>query len=82
MPVYYNPYIDADATTAAADVYTIDIDKFELHMTPLKARAYWNDEVECYVWRWKTRMVPYGIPMHDGTDYLKGIIGFAVDLIA
>lgn len=80
MPVYYNPYIDSGATTGAAAIYVIDTSKFELHMTPLKARAFWNDENDCYVWRWKTRMVPCALPMHDGTDYLKGIAGFDIDI--
>ena len=81
VPVYYNPYIDTGATNAAAAIYIVDTDAFELHMTPFKARAYWNDEVESYVWRWKVRMVPMAIPKNDGTDYLKGIIGFDIDVI-
>lgn len=80
IPVYYNPYIDSGATKTATQIYVVDTNAFELHMTPFKARAYWNDEVESYVWRWKVRMVPMAIPLHDGTDYLKGIMGHDVDL--
>lgn len=81
IPVYYNPYIDTGATNAAAAVYMVDTSKFELHITPIKARAFWSDEQESYVWRWKTRIVPVALPMHNGTDYVKGIIGFDIDLI-
>ena len=55
---FFNEAFDSGATTAAAAVYMIDADSFELHMTPLHARAYWSDEQECYCWRWKTRAVP------------------------
>ena len=82
MPVFYNPYIDTTATSAAAAVYTVDMNAFELHATPLKARAYWNDEVDSYVWRWKIRAVPIAIPIKDAVpDYLKGIIGHDIDII-
>ena len=81
IPVFYNPYIDTGATNAAAAVYMVDTSAFEVHMTPLKARAYWSDESECYVWRWKCRMVPFSKPMYDGTDYVKGICGYDIDLI-
>ena len=82
LPWYYSPHVDSGATTAAAAIYMIDIDSFEIHMTPLKARAFWNDSQECYEWRWKCRCVPIGLPRWDGTDWTKGIVGFDVDLIA
>jgi hypothetical protein len=81
IPVFYNPYIDTGATNAAAAVYMVDTSAFEIHMTPMKARAFWSDEQESYVWRWKCRMVPVALPMHDGTDYVKGILGYDIDLI-
>jgi hypothetical protein len=82
MPWFYSPHVDSGATTAAAAIYMVDADSFELHMTPVKARAYWSDAQECYCWRWKTRLVPIGIPKWDGTDWTKGIVGFDVDSIA
>ncbi len=81
IPVYYNPYIDTGATNAAAAVYMVDTSAFEIHMTPPKARAYWENSNDCYVWKWKARMVPVAIPMHDGTYYVKGICGYDIDLI-
>ena len=81
LPVFYNPYIDTGATTAAAAVYLMDLSKFEIHMTPLKARAYFDNNTDCYVWKWKTSFIPMAIPMYNGTDYVKGIIGFDIDLI-
>jgi hypothetical protein len=80
-PVYYNPYVDSGATSAAAAIYMVDTSMFELHMTPIKARAFWSDEQESYVWRWKCRCVPVALPKWDGTDYVKAIVGFDVDLI-
>lgn len=79
-PVYYNYHYDSGASTDAAAVYMIQPDRFELHMNPLKIRSFWSDLQEKYVWRWKTRMVPVGIPMYDGTDWIKAIIGFDVDV--
>lgn len=81
IPIFVNPYIDTGATNAAAAVYMVDTEAFELHITPMKARAFWSDEQETFVWRWKCRMVPVAIPRYDGTNYVKGILGFDVDMI-
>lgn len=79
FPVFYSPHVDQGATLNAASIYMVDMEKFEAHMTPMKARMFWSDEQETYVWRWKVRCVPVSIPKWDGTDWLKGIVGFDVD---
>lgn len=78
-PVYYSPHVDSGATSSAAAVYMVDTSAFEYHMTPVKARAFWSNEQETYVWRWKTRCVPMAIPQWNGTDWVKGVLGFDVD---
>lgn len=78
--VYYSHQYDTGATVNAINIKMIQADKFELHMNPLKVRSFWSDLQETFVWRWKTRAVPVGIPMENSIDWVKAIIGFDVDM--
>ena len=73
-------YYDADASKDAVDIYMVDTSAFTIYQTPIIARAFWDDQTENFYWRWKTRGYLLSKPMHDGTDWVKGIIKCAVDL--
>jgi len=81
-PLFFCEYWDADATKDAVDVYMVDSTAFTIYQTPVIARAHWNPDTEHYYWRWKTRgvVLPSKI-RHDGTDWKKGMLKVAVDLV-
>jgi len=74
-------YYDADATANAVDVYMVDSSAFDIYQIPIIARAHFNEDTENYYWRWKTRGYLLANPMHNGTDWLKGIVKCTVDII-
>jgi len=74
-------YYDATATDHnSVDVYMVDTGAFTIWQTPLTARAFWDDRTENYYWHWRTRGYLLSKPIHDGTDWQKGIVMCTVDL--
>jgi len=74
-------YYDSTVTDHnAVDVFMVDTGAFTIWQTPLTARAFWDDKTENYYWRWKTRGYLLSKPLHDGTDWKKGIVMCTVDL--
>lgn len=74
-------WYDSNATKDVVDVFMIDASAHEIHQTPLMAKAFWDEKTENYYWRWKTRAYFVSNPIHDGTDWNKGIVKCTVDLI-
>jgi hypothetical protein len=71
FPITFTPFIDPDATTALADVYMVDESAFDLFMTPMKVRGFFNNDDEMFKWHWKTRAYLLPRPKWDDTDWKK-----------
>ena len=54
-PITFTPHIDPNATTVALAIYMIDESAFDLYMTPLTVRGFFDNNTEDFVWHWKTR---------------------------
>jgi hypothetical protein len=76
----FSPYYDIDATKDAVDVWMFDEMAYNIMMTPIRARAFYDDQLEAFMWHWSTRAVPSPNPLHDGTDYVAGKVKLAIDL--
>lgn len=70
-PITFTPYIDPDATIALADVYMVDERGFDIFMTPMKVRGFFDNNTEDFKWHWKTRAYLLSRPKNDGTDWIK-----------
>lgn len=79
-PTVFSEYYDSDATKDAVDVYMFDADAHNIATTPLKARAFFNNDTESFVWHWFVRAVYAADPRHNGTDYIRGAVKLAIDL--
>lgn len=73
-------YYDADATKDVVDLYMIDTGSFTIYQTPVRMASFYNEETEHIYWRWSTRAIPLSKPMHNGTDWKKGIVKCTVDI--
>ncbi|KKN56976.1 hypothetical protein LCGC14_0566980 [marine sediment metagenome] len=73
-PITFTPLVDPDALITAFDVYMVDETAFDLFMTPLKVRGYFENNTEYFVWHWKTRAYLLPRPKNDGTDWFKAIV--------
>lgn len=82
IPIIYSHHVDSDSTIAAADIYMVDASKFSYTMTPLRIKSFFDDNTEDWVWRWQTRFVLRPKPIHDGTEWLKGVAKCTVDMYA
>ena len=71
-PITFTPLVDPDATEDLADIYVVDEEAFDLFMTPLKVRGFFDNNTEDFVWHWKTRAYLLARPKYDGTEWLKG----------
>jgi hypothetical protein len=78
-PVIFSPWVDADSTTNASDVYMVDASKFAYTMTPIRIKSYFENGTDNWVWKWQTRMVLRPKPLYDGTEWLKGAVYSTVD---
>jgi hypothetical protein len=76
-PITFTPIIDPNATTNALALFMVDESSFDLFMTPLKVRGFFDSNTEDFVWHWKTRAYLLARPLHDGTEWLKGAIQIA-----
>ena len=76
----YCTYYDVDATTDACDVYMLDADAFTIVSTPLMFKAWKDENLEMYRYRWKTRAGLFAHPKHDDSYYIKGIIKCTMDI--
>ena len=79
MPVIFSEWIDANATKDAFDVYMVQRNAFDLFTTPMSVRGFFDNNTEDFVWHWKTRAYLLARPLHDGTDWLKGLVRCVVD---
>lgn len=78
----YSPYYDLDATTDACDVYMVDAEAFTIFQNPLNFKAWFDESLELYRYRWKTRAVMFAHPKTaDSTNYyIKGAIKCTMDI--
>lgn len=76
-PITFTPHIDPNATTNAMALYMVDESAYDLFMTPLKVRGYFDNNTEDFVWHWKTRAYLLPRPKFDGTEWKKGQIQIA-----
>ena len=72
--IVFTPHIDAAPTSAAFDFMMVDSTAFDLFMTPLKVRGFFDNNTEEFVWHWKTRAYLLTRPKHDGTEWYKGCV--------
>ena len=73
-PITFTPLVDPDAAINTFDVFMVDENAFDLFMTPLKVRGYFDNNTEDFVWHWKTRAYLLARPKNNATDWMKGII--------
>jgi hypothetical protein len=78
-PIIFSPWVDADSTVNASDVYMIDASKFAYTMTPVRIKTYFDDPTDDWVWKWQTRFVLRPKPLYDGSEWLKGAVYSTVD---
>lgn len=78
--INFHPLWDRDATKDAIDLYMIDTDMHDLFMTPIKARGFFDNNTEDFIWHWQTRLYLLSRPLNDGTDWNKGIVKCTVDI--
>ena len=57
----------------------VDRNAFDLHMTPMSVRGFFDNNTEDFVWHWKTRAYMLPRPKHDGTEWKKAIVKCVVD---
>lgn len=76
-PITFTPFIDPNATTNALAIYMVDENAYDLYMTPLNVRGFFDNNTEDFVWHWKTRAYLLPRPIHDGTEWKKGQIQIA-----
>ena len=73
-PITFTPLAHPVAAITDFDVYMVDEESFDLFMTPLKVRGFFENNTEDFVWHWKTRAYLLAKPKNDGTDWFKGIV--------
>lgn len=78
-PMVFSEWVDADATEDAFDIYMVDRKMFDMYSTPLRARGFFDNNTEDFVWNWNTRVVLAPRPLYDGTEWLKGQVKCTVD---
>ena len=76
-PITFTPLIDPNATEELADIFIVDENAFDLFMTPLKVRGFFDNNTEDFVWHWKTRAYLLARPKYNGTKWYKGAIQLA-----
>ena len=80
-PITFTPHVDPNATVNALDIFMVDESAFDLYQTPLNVRGFFDNNTEDFVWHWKTRAYLLPRPIHDGTEWKKGMISIlALDL--
>lgn len=79
-PLYFHEMWDSNATKDVVDIFMIDASAYDLYMTPLKVRGFFDDNTEDFVWHWKTRAYLLAKPKWNGTDYQKGQMKMVIDL--
>ena len=78
-PIVFSEWVDSDATEDAFDIYMVEKDAYDLFMTPMNVRGFFDNNTEDFVWHWKTRAYMLPRPKHDGTEWKKGIVKCVVD---
>ena len=73
-PITFTPHCDPTATTVSLDIFMVDENAFDLYQTPLNVRGFFDNNTEEFVWHWKTRAYLLPRPIHDGTEWKKGMI--------
>lgn len=73
-PITFTPLAHPAAAITDFDVFMVDEESFDLFMTPLKVRGFFENNTEDFVWHWKTRAYLLARPKNDGTDWFKGIV--------
>jgi hypothetical protein len=59
--------------------YIIDLSKVHLGMTDLKVDAFYSNKDHAYIWDFEVYMSALFDPLHDGTDYKKGVCSIDAD---
>lgn len=78
--INFHPLWDTNATKDAIDLFMIDVGSHDLFTTPIKARGFFDNNTEDFVWHWQTRLYLLSRPLNDGTDWNKGIVKCTVDI--
>ena len=78
-PIVFSEWVDSDATEDAFDIYMVDKSCYDLFMTPMSVRGFFDNNTEDFVWHWKTRAYMMPKPLHDGTEWKKGLVKCVVD---
>ena len=73
-PIVFSEWVDSDATEDAFDIYMVDKTCYDLFMTPMSVRGFFDNNTEDFVWHWKTRAYMMPKPLHDGTEWKKGLV--------
>ena len=74
LPVIFSPWVDSDAVAATAfDVYIVDLSKVHIGLSDLKVDAFYSNKDHAFIWDFEVYMSALFDPLHDGTDYDKGV---------
>ena len=74
LPVIFSPAVDSDAVMDTAfDCYVIDLSKVHIGLSDLKIDAYYSNKDHCYMWDMEIFMSALFDPLHDDTEYKKGV---------
>lgn len=73
-PITFTPLAHPTAAITDFDVFMVDEESFDLFMTPLKVRGFFDNNSEDFIWHWKTRAYLLARPKNDGIDWFKGIV--------
>jgi hypothetical protein len=77
IPVFYSQYVDADATKDAFDAFVIDLKKCHLFMGAMNTKFFYSNEKHANMYDFEIRAVPAFDPIHDGTEWMKGVARLA-----
>lgn len=78
-PIVFSEWVDANATEDAFSIYMVDKTCYDLFMTPMNVRGFFDNNTEDFVWHWKTRAYMLSKPKYDGTEWKKAIVKCVVD---
>jgi hypothetical protein len=73
IQVCVSPYIDADSTKASFDACIIDMNRVGVGATNLDVTAFHSDEQHADVVDGECWATGFFDPLHDGTEWLKGV---------
>jgi hypothetical protein len=73
VDVAYSPFVHQGAAATDFNSYLIDTSKVHLGMSQIYMDSYYDDARHSYNFDWEVYISPLFDPLHDGTEYLKGV---------